>query len=71
MSILLNTDTVDVWCVIRRQSQHLIWVSNGTMDMDLGDGREKLIELPRSQIRINRLGTITMPSTLAREKGLI
>lgn len=77
MSVLQNGPTVDVWCRIERKSANLIWVSNGTIDMNL-DGKKKLIELPRSHIHINGYESvapfnalITMPEALARERGLI
>ena len=66
-----HSDLIDVACEIRRETDKAVAVADGTANMDLGDGKEKLFWLPKSQIEINDDGTITMPEGLAKEKGLI
>ena len=66
-----KSDLIEVACKIVRSTDKAVGVSDGTMDMDLGDRKEKIFWLPKSQIEINYDGTITMPEWLATEKGLI
>lgn len=66
-----RSDLIDIACTVRRQTEKAVAVVDGTENMDLGDGKEKLFWLPKSQIEINDDGTVTMPEWLAMEKGLI
>jgi hypothetical protein len=70
MTVIETCPWVYVVCTIARRSKNLIWVKNGTLDMDLGDGHQKLVELRLSEVRVQPDGRIKMPSWLAREKGL-
>lgn len=66
-----GTGLIDLTCEIRHETDQAVAVADGTIDMDLGDGKEKWFWLPKSLVEVNGDGTITLPEWLAQEKGLI
>ena len=71
-----DDELVEVAVEIRRERPLAIGVSDGTGELKLGDGKETLIWLPRSQLtEIRRekgnFAVVTLPAWLATEKGLI
>jgi hypothetical protein len=72
----MKSNLVDIACEIVQEREKAIAVADGTMEeITYGHGltnkRLKWFWLPRSAIEINDDGTITMPESLAVEKGLI
>ena len=62
---------VDVECMVRIRREKAIGVADGTME---GKGRheqEKIFWLPLSLVQENDDGTVTMPTWIALQKGLI
>jgi hypothetical protein len=72
----VKSNLVDIACEIMQEREKAIAVADGTMETitygkGLADERLKWFWLPRSAIEINDDGTVTMPESLAMEKGLI
>ena len=62
---------VDVECMVRIRREKAIGVADGTME---GKGRheqEKIFWLPLSLVQENDDGTVTMPTWIALQKGLV
>lgn len=70
-------EPIEIACTIRRKTEKAIGVADGTMEEVTDDKtgevreREKLFWLPLSQVTINDDQTITMPTWMAKDKGLI
>lgn len=67
----MSKELVEIAVEIVRETALAYGVSDGTQDMDLGDGKQKLVWLPKSQVEIVSPGIIEMPEWLAEAKGLL
>lgn len=67
-----SDDMIELYCEIVRETDKAIGIKSGTLDMDLGDGKSKLVWLPKSQIDWDEdEGVVYIPQWLAEDKGLI
>ena len=65
----MSKELVDIECEVRSQTEKGIAIWDGEENQD---GKEIWTWLPKSEVEVNEEdGTVTMPTWLAKNKGLI
>lgn len=67
----MKSNLVDIACEVVQEREKAIAVADGTMEQFNGRERLRWTWLPRAAVEVNDDGTVTMPESLALEKGLI